>query len=159
MTNIETDAELRFDPPGPGPWGLDPVHFPRPVTRYWAETHPEAFIRGTSDFARFYGMLIDGMQTAYVNGFAYNTMKPAPEEEIPQRFQRAEEVFDKQALAGAAARVGRHRQAGCHRRPSGDPGHRSRRSVGKGDDRLSDPMPRPPLGHDLPTHAVSRRRP
>jgi rifampicin phosphotransferase len=93
MTNIETDAELRFDPPGPGTWGLDPVHFPRPATRYWAETHPEAFIRGTSDFARFYGMLIDGMQTAYVNGFAYNTMKPAPEEQIPQRFQRAEEVF------------------------------------------------------------------
>jgi pyruvate,water dikinase len=64
------------------------------VTRYWAETHPEAFIRGTSDFARFYGMLIDGMQTAYVNGFAYNTMLPAPDEEIPQRFQRAEQDFE-----------------------------------------------------------------
>ncbi len=95
MTGLGTDAELRFDPPGPGTWGLDPVHFPRPVTRYWTETHPEAFMRGTSDFAHFYGMLIDGMQTAYVNGFAYNTMKPAPEEEIPQRFQRAEEVFQK----------------------------------------------------------------
>jgi pyruvate,water dikinase len=38
-------------------------------------------------------MLIDGLQTAYVNGFAYNQIGPAPEEEIPQRFQRAEEVF------------------------------------------------------------------
>ena len=62
MTHSETTAELRFEPPGPGSWALDPVHFPRPVTRYWAETHPEPLKRGTSDFARFYGMLIDGME-------------------------------------------------------------------------------------------------
>lgn len=93
MAGSETTTELRFEPPGPGGWNLDPVHFPRPVTRYWAQTHPAAFKRGTSDFARFYGMLIDGLQTAYVNGFAYNQIGPAPEEEIPQRFQRAEEVF------------------------------------------------------------------
>jgi pyruvate,water dikinase len=63
------------------------------VTRYWAETHPEAFKRGTSDFARYYGMLLDGLEMAYVNGFAYNTARPVADEEIPQRFQRAEEVF------------------------------------------------------------------
>ncbi len=32
--------------------------------------------------------------TQYVNGFAYNTMRPAPDEEIPQRFARAEEVWE-----------------------------------------------------------------
>jgi rifampicin phosphotransferase len=69
------------------------VHFPRPATRYWAEVHPEAFALGTSDFARFYGMLLGGLEMSYINGFAYITKKPAPEEEIPQRFQRAEEVF------------------------------------------------------------------
>ncbi len=95
MTNSETATELRFDPPGPGLWALDPVHFPRPVTRYWAETHPAAMKRGTNDFARFYGLLFDGMETTYVNGFAYNTMLPAPEEDLPHRFQRAEEVFEK----------------------------------------------------------------
>jgi rifampicin phosphotransferase len=95
MANTETESELRFEPPGPGSWGLDPVHFPRPATRYWTETHPEAFQRGTHDFASYYGMLIDGMVTAYVNGFAYNTVRPAPDEEIPQRFQRAEEDFEK----------------------------------------------------------------
>jgi phosphohistidine swiveling domain-containing protein len=94
MTGSETTAELRFEPPGPGAWALDPVHFPRPVTRYWAETHPEAFKRGTNDFARYYGMLIDGLEMAYVNGFAYNRVSPAPEAEVPQRFQRAEEVFE-----------------------------------------------------------------
>ena len=61
--------ELRFEPPGPGPWEQDPVHFPRPLTRYFQETHPPALKRGTNDFARFYGMIIDGLQVAYVNGF------------------------------------------------------------------------------------------
>jgi pyruvate,water dikinase len=46
---------LRFEPPGPGSWELDPVHFPRPVTRYWTEIHPEALRRGVQDFTRFYG--------------------------------------------------------------------------------------------------------
>ena len=86
---------LTFEPPGPGSWGLDPVHFPRPVTRYWSAMHPAAFRRGTHDFAEFYGMVIDGLDIGYVNGFAYNQMKPAPEEAIPTRFARAEEVFPK----------------------------------------------------------------
>ncbi len=51
--------------------------------------------RGTNDFAQYYGMLIDAMETVYINGFAYNSMRPAPEEDIPRRFQRAEEVFQK----------------------------------------------------------------
>jgi rifampicin phosphotransferase len=94
MTAPDARTELRFEPPGPGGWALDPVHFPRPVTRYWTEMHPEPFKRGTNDFARYYGMLIDGLEMGYVNGFAYNTVRPAPDEEIPQRFQRAQEVFE-----------------------------------------------------------------
>jgi pyruvate,water dikinase len=95
MAGSGTSNELVFEAPGPGSWALDPVHFPRPVTRYWAETHPDSFRRGTNHFARFYGMLIDGLQTSYINGFAYNTTRPAPEDEIPARFQRAQETFDK----------------------------------------------------------------
>jgi pyruvate,water dikinase len=63
------------------------------VTRYFAETHPAAMKQGTNDFARFYGMLIGGMEMAYINGFAYSSMRPAPEDQIPERFQRAEQVF------------------------------------------------------------------
>jgi phosphohistidine swiveling domain-containing protein len=95
MSGSESAKGLSFEAPGPGTWALDPVHFPRPVTRYWAETHPDPFSRGTKHFARFYGMLMDGLQTEYVNGFAFNTVRPAPEDEIPLRFQRAEEVFEK----------------------------------------------------------------
>jgi pyruvate,water dikinase len=93
MTSAEVATELRFEPPDSGFWEQDPVHFPRPLTRYWAETHPEAFARGTGDFAAFYGMLIGGLRMAYVNGIAYKSVVPAAEDEIPQRFARAEEVF------------------------------------------------------------------
>lgn len=91
VANITT--KLHLEAPGPGPWTQDPVHFPRPMTRYFQETHPAAIKRGTNDFARFYGMLIDGLQTSYVKGFGYNQIVPAPDAEIPQRFQRAEQVY------------------------------------------------------------------
>jgi len=84
---------LHFEPPGAGSWKQDPVHFPRPMTRYWREIHPPAFKKGTNYFARFYGLLIDGIQVGYVNGFGYNQVMPAPEAEIPERFKRAEQVF------------------------------------------------------------------
>ena len=93
MTHTDRGAELHFEPPGPGFWELDPVHFPRPATRYWSEIHPAAIWRGTSEFARSYGMLLDGLEMAYVNGFGYRTVKPAAESEIPGRFQRAEQVL------------------------------------------------------------------
>jgi pyruvate,water dikinase len=91
----QVGGELRFDAPGPGSWTLDAVHFPRPATRYWQETHPEPFRRGFSEFTRYYGMLIGTLDYQYVNGFVYSSMRPPPEDEIPQRFERAGEVFEK----------------------------------------------------------------
>ena len=93
MTVSDASTRLTFEPPGPGSWEQDPVHFPRPMTRYFQETHPPSFKKGTNDFARFYGLLIDGLQMGYVNGFGYNQVLPAPDAEIPQRFQRAEQVY------------------------------------------------------------------
>ena len=93
MTNADTVTELRFEPPAPGYWERDAVHFPRPMTRYWQEVHPAAFARGTGDFARFYGMLMGSLGSAYVHGFGYRSMVPVAEEEIPARFQRASEVM------------------------------------------------------------------
>ena len=63
------------------------------MTRYFAETHPEPFARGTAEFMTFYGTPLGGMQMQYVNGYGYNTMRPAPDEQIPERFARAEEVW------------------------------------------------------------------
>jgi pyruvate,water dikinase len=103
MTATDTAADLRFDPPAPGSWELDAVHFPRPVTRYWAETHPEAFKRGVSDFTRFFGMLLDSLEMAYINGFAYKSAKPVAPEEVPARMERAEELFRDRLWRGQLA--------------------------------------------------------
>jgi pyruvate,water dikinase len=87
--------ELKWEPIGPGPWGNDPVHFPRPVTTYWTETHPPAFNAGTSYFCEYYGLLLDGLFTSYVNHFCYNQPRPVADEKVPERFARAEEVLEK----------------------------------------------------------------
>jgi pyruvate,water dikinase len=57
--------------------------------------HPEPFRRGTHEFMAFYGTPLDAMETQYVNGFSYHSLRPAPDEEIPQRFARAEEVWER----------------------------------------------------------------
>jgi phosphohistidine swiveling domain-containing protein len=95
VNSTENAMELRFEPPGPGSWELDPVHFPRPVTRYWTEIHPDALRRGVQDFTRFYGMLIDTLDYQYVNGFAYKTVRPVAEDDVPERFKRVDDVFQR----------------------------------------------------------------
>ena len=90
-----TSAQPTYEPPGPGPWDIDAVHFPRPVTRYWSELHPEPFKRGFSEFTGFYGMLIAGRVNQYVNGFAYGATLPVADEEVPARLQRASETFER----------------------------------------------------------------
>src|SRR5438094_224187 len=40
MTGTAAAPDLQFEAPGPGSYSLDPVHFPRPLTRYWTEVHP-----------------------------------------------------------------------------------------------------------------------
>jgi phosphohistidine swiveling domain-containing protein len=88
-------TELQYEPPGPGSWVLDPVHFPRPLTRYWMEIHPEPFRRGCAEFLAYYGTPLAAKVIAYVNGFAYGSTEFVSEEEIPQRFARAEEVWER----------------------------------------------------------------
>src|SRR5262249_28173954 len=95
VSDAESGIGVTFEPPGPGTWTIDTVHFPRPVTRYWAEMHPEPVLRGYSEFTRYYGIPIDGLQFAYVNGFAYTSVRPLPDDEIPERNRRAEEAFER----------------------------------------------------------------
>ena len=94
MTATDTPDPLPpFEPPGPGFWALDSVHFPRPLSRYFQATHAPAFRIGSHDFARFYGLLIDGLQIDYVNGFGYVQVLPVPEAQMPERLARAAQVF------------------------------------------------------------------
>ncbi len=92
--STSTKQELTYEPPGPGPWDLDALHFPRPVTAYWAEMHPEPFSLGYGDMVAFYGIPLQTRRTAYVNGFCYGQMQPLPEDAFPERVARAAEAID-----------------------------------------------------------------
>lgn len=94
MNEPTSTSVLHFEPPGPGHWELDSVHYPHPMTHYYQEMQPQAFNQGTQDFARFYGMLIDGLNISYVNNFGYLQVLPAPQETIFERFKRAEQAFE-----------------------------------------------------------------
>jgi rifampicin phosphotransferase len=88
--------DLEFDPPSPGSWELDLTHFPRPVARFMFEpdAYEEPMARGFIWSLRRYGLAILWPEYRFVNGFAYLCVRPAPEEEIPERFANAARVFE-----------------------------------------------------------------
>lgn len=97
MTTQATEPrtqDLEFDPPGPGSWQLDATHWPRPVTRLMAEVYVAPFARGFSESLRRYGLPILGPEVRFVNGFAYSTVQPAVEGELPERFDNAARAFE-----------------------------------------------------------------
>ena len=100
--DTQTKQQLAFEAPGPGSWDLDALHFPRPVTAYWAQMHPEPFSLGYGDMTAFYGAPIQTRRTAYVNGFCYGQMEPIAPEAFPERVQRVTEVFDRKLWRDSA---------------------------------------------------------
>jgi pyruvate,water dikinase len=86
--------DLEFEPPSPGSWELDPVHYPRPASRFTAACFEPPFHRGFEETLKRYGVLLRYPEYRFVNGFAYRCMRPAPEEEIPERFANAARVFE-----------------------------------------------------------------
>ena len=90
-----TAQPMTLDVPGPGSWELDAVHFPRPATAYWAKMHPAPFARGFGELAANYGLPFLTREVAYLNGFMYGTVRPLDPSEVPGRFARAAEVFEK----------------------------------------------------------------
>ena len=65
-----------WTPPAPGPWQQDSAHTPSSQTLIARELYPEGFNRGfTETFAR-YGLLLDRLAMAQVNGFTYHQPQP-----------------------------------------------------------------------------------
>jgi pyruvate,water dikinase len=65
-----------FQPPGPGSWVLDATHFTRPVTRFVAEIHPDAFARGFGESLRRYGLLLENLDYQFLDGVPYFCLRP-----------------------------------------------------------------------------------
>src|SRR5688572_32995000 len=60
-----------FTAPGPGPWEVEGVHFPRPITRFASQALMRAFPRGFAEGTARYGLLLSHLEPALVNGFLY----------------------------------------------------------------------------------------
>lgn len=69
----------------------DPVHFPKPGARSWAEMYPESLLRATAACAQFPDMPMNGREPAYVNGFSYEQTQPVAPDELPGWFGYVEE--------------------------------------------------------------------
>jgi rifampicin phosphotransferase len=92
--------------PGPGPWQQDSAHMPVSTTKAMQELYPEGFNRGFTETFSRYGLLLDRLAMAVVNGFTYHQPQPfdmpgpngpmTPEQigaEIGRRAGVAEEAF------------------------------------------------------------------
>jgi phosphohistidine swiveling domain-containing protein len=89
--------ELEFEPPSPGSWQLDLTHYPRPVARFITEpaaTFEDPYARGFIESLRRYGSVILRPDYRFVHGFMYLCVRPAPEDELPQRFENAVRTFE-----------------------------------------------------------------
>ncbi len=95
MSSVSRLDQTSFNPPGPGSWLLDSVHVPRPWSLYQAEIHPPSLAEGYRETARRYGLLMDTLDWRIVSGFAYFSVPPAPDAEVPARFEAAKEVFER----------------------------------------------------------------
>ena len=63
--------ELEFKAPDAGVWEQDGTHTPRPVTRFLQEAFPEGFMKGFHMGTSRYGLMLDHLEPAFVNGFCY----------------------------------------------------------------------------------------
>lgn len=64
------------EPPGPGSWTLDTAHFPRPATCFAIELFPEPARQGFKEATARYGLLLDHIEWAFVEGWAYLCPRP-----------------------------------------------------------------------------------
>ncbi len=63
-------------PPGPGSWSLDAGHCERPHSRYVAEFFPQVYTSGMRACMARYGLLLDTIEVALVDGFTYQAVRP-----------------------------------------------------------------------------------
>jgi rifampicin phosphotransferase len=65
-----------FEKPSPGSWTLDLAHCERPVSRFLTGIFEASFARGFRDGFERYGGLLETIEAALVNGFAYTCVRP-----------------------------------------------------------------------------------
>lgn len=106
-----------WEPPGPGPWQQDSAHNPVAQSLVLQRAYPEGFNRGFEEAFAAYGVLLDRLAMATINGFTYHQPQPfdlpgpdgpkAPEwigAELGRRAGVAAEAFEKRIWRDAMRR-------------------------------------------------------
>lgn len=65
-----------YSPPGLGSWALDASHCERPMSRFTATSFPGLYTRGMRAGMERYGILLDTIELALVDGFSYTAVRP-----------------------------------------------------------------------------------
>ena len=129
---MTTAAADEWVAPGPGPWQQDSAHNPVALTRLLQGVFPPGFERGFEEAFAAYGVLLDRLAMAVVNGFAYHQPQPfdlpgpdGPKDpawigaEFGRRVERASRAFEERIWRAAMsdwdervkpAAVARHRE-------------------------------------------------
>lgn len=69
-------SKLTWDPPNPGPWQQDSAHNPVAQTELLQHAYPAGFNRGFEEAFSSYGVLLDRLAMASINGFTYHQPQP-----------------------------------------------------------------------------------
>jgi len=69
-------STLEWEPPNPGPWQQDSAHNPVAQTLLLQHAYPEGFNRGFEEAFSMYGVLLDRLAMASINGFTYHQPQP-----------------------------------------------------------------------------------
>lgn len=92
--------DVTFEAPGAGSWTLDATHFQRPMSRFAFESFRAGMVRGFAEGTARYGLLLDHMEPAAVNGFVYmreavfGADGSATPDQFEQRLLTAARAFD-----------------------------------------------------------------
>lgn len=105
MSVSSPSSPRAFEAPGPGQWVLDTGHFPRPATRFTAELFPEPSRVGFADGTARFGLLLDFIEWAFVEGWGY--MSPFPVDPLRDVAELNRSRWDELVAAspGLAARL------------------------------------------------------
>lgn len=68
-------SDLTFEPPGPGTWSFESLHFPAPLSRYFSDIYPATMEAGTNRGLAEYGMPMN-IEVETVNGYWYSARRP-----------------------------------------------------------------------------------
>lgn len=65
-----------WDPPGKGAWELETTHASRPWTQFAWEGFHDGFVKGFQYGTARYGLMLDHLEPAYINGYFYMQARP-----------------------------------------------------------------------------------